>query len=57
MTRVCVITESQTRVMNADSMTIHDDTLFIYADDELVGMFKTDVVQAAYKTESKGNTP
>jgi len=53
MNRILVYTDKQTVNLNANTMIIDEGTLFIYCDEDLIGMFLIDEVKMAYKTEPK----
>lgn len=54
MSRVIVITNTgNTCNLNADTITVHGDKVYVYNGEELVGVFLEELIKMAYKTESK----
>jgi hypothetical protein len=49
--RFFIKTTDSTSIINGDYMTVHGDYLFVYAGEELVGMFRSDAIIDAHKTE------
>lgn len=54
MHRVIIATNTgNTCNLNADTITLHGDKLYVYSGEELVGVFLEETIKMAYKTESK----
>ena len=54
MTRVIVMTNNgNTCNLNADTISLHGDRLYVYNGEDLVGVFLEELIKMAYKTESK----
>ena len=53
MNKFYIKTQDSTAVISGDYMTIHGDYLYVYKGDDLYGMFKSDAVVSAYRTDGK----